>query len=45
MLAALNARMLQFCLHDKGVYVVQAAAAIASNSELVAMARVRKGGG
>lgn len=33
--------MLQFCLHDKGVYVTQAAAACASNSELVDMARVR----
>lgn len=40
MLAALNSRMLQFCMHDKGVYVVQAAAAVASNAELVEMAQV-----
>jgi hypothetical protein len=33
-------RALEFCLHDKGVYVTQAAANVASNSELVEMAKV-----
>jgi hypothetical protein len=33
--------MLQFCMHDKGVYVAQCAAAVASTAELVEMAQVR----
>lgn len=40
MLAALNSRMLQYCMHDKGVYVAQTAANCASNAELVEMAQV-----
>jgi hypothetical protein len=40
MMAALNASALQFCLHDKGVYVAQTAAVACSNRELVAFANV-----
>jgi hypothetical protein len=39
-LSALLARALEFCLHDKGVYVAQCAANLANNSELVEMAKV-----
>jgi hypothetical protein len=41
LLSALLARALEFCMHDKGVYVTQCAANVASNSELVEMAKVR----
>lgn len=40
LLTALCARMLEFSTHDKGVYVLQAAAGIASTAELVEMAQV-----
>jgi hypothetical protein len=40
LLSALLARALEFCMHDKGVYVAQCAANLASNSELVEMAKV-----
>jgi hypothetical protein len=43
LLSALLARALEFCMHDKGVYVTQCAANVASNSELVEMAKVRGG--
>lgn len=37
------ARMLEYCLHEKGVYVAQCAANLANNTELVALARVSAG--
>uniref|UniRef100_A0A383VVQ6 RanBP2-type domain-containing protein n=1 Tax=Tetradesmus obliquus TaxID=3088 RepID=A0A383VVQ6_TETOB len=39
LLSALLARSLEFCMHDKGVYVAQCAANLASNAELVEMAK------
>jgi hypothetical protein len=38
--AAMCQRMLEFCLHEKGVYVVQCAAGLCANRELVALANV-----
>ncbi|KAF8065877.1 TPK1 [Scenedesmus sp. PABB004] len=35
LLEALRGRVLEYCLHEKGVYVVQCACALASNAELV----------
>lgn len=40
MLSALCSRMLEFCWHDKGVYVLQTATTLASTAELVELAQV-----
>ena len=45
LLAAMKSRMLEFCMHEKGVYVVQCAANLTNNSELVEMAQVGEVGG